>query len=99
MKNIELMKKVTVKCPCCKASLLIDANTGLVLSSKEHKTNYSFDEALKREKEKKDKADELFARAVEAEERRAGELEDKFKSILESKDDLDEPPPRDIDLD
>jgi len=93
------MKKLTIECPCCKAALKIDANTGLVLSSQEHKKNYSFDDALRKEKEKKDKADELFARAVEAEEKRAGELEDKFKSILESKDELDEPPPRDIDLD
>lgn len=46
------MKKVTIKCPCCNAALIIDANTGLILSSKEHKKNLSFDEALKKEEEK-----------------------------------------------
>lgn len=93
------MKKLNIKCPCCQATLTVDANTGLVLNSREHKKNFSFDEALRNEEEKKDKADELFARAVEAEEKRAGELENKFKSIMESRDELDEPPPRPIDLD
>jgi len=93
------MKKLNIKCPCCQAALTVDANTGLVLNSREHKKNFSFDEALRNEEEKKDKADELFARAVEAEEKRAGELENKFKSIMESRDELDEPPPRPIDLD
>lgn len=93
------MKKLTVKCPCCNAALTIDAKTGLVLNSREHKKNFSFDEALKTVEEKEDKADELFAEAMEAEKKRAGELEDKFKSIMESRDELDEPPPRPIDLD
>lgn len=93
------MKKLTVKCPCCKATLTIDGKTGLVLGSQEHRENYSFDEALLKEESKKDKTDELFARAMEAEEKRSGELEDKFKSIMESKDELDDPPIRDIDLD
>lgn len=93
------MKKVTIKCPCCNAALTIDANTGLVINTREHKKNFSFDEALKIVEEKEDKADELFAEAMEAEEKRAGELEDKFKSIMESRDELDEPPPRPIDLD
>ncbi len=99
VKNIYLMKKITVKCPCCHATLAVDANTGLVISSKEHKKNFSFDEALKNEEEKKDRTDELFAEAMETEKKRAGELEDKFKSIMESRDELDEPPPRPIDLD
>ncbi len=93
------MKKITIKCPCCNASLTIDAKTGLVLNSKEHKKNFSFDEALKSVEEKQDRTDELFADAMKAEENRAGELEDKFQSIMESRDELDEPPPRPIDLD
>lgn len=36
---------------------------------------------------------------MENEKKRAGELEDKFKSIMDSRDELDEPPPRPIDLD
>ena len=99
MRNRYLMKKLTIKCPCCNASLTIDAGTGLVISSREHKKNYSFDEALKKEEGKKDRSDELFAEAMEKEKKRAGELEDKFKSIMESRDELDEPPPRPIDLD
>ena len=93
------MKKITIKCPCCNASLTIDAKTGLVLNSREHQKNFSFDEALKNEEEKQDKTDELFAEAMKAEEKRAGELENKFQSIMESRDELDEPPPRPIDLD
>lgn len=93
------MKKMIIKCPCCHASLTIDASTGLVLSSKEYKKNFSFEEALENEEKKKDRTDELFAEALETEKKRAGELEDKFKSIMESRDELDEPPPRPIDLD
>lgn len=93
------MKKISVKCPCCKAVLAVDPATGLVLSSRTEKKNYSFDDALKREEEKSSKTEELFEKALQAEEKRAGELEDKFKSIMDSSDELDEPPPRPIDLD
>lgn len=93
------MKKISIKCPCCGTVLSVDADTGLVLGSKKPAPEYSFEEALKREEEKSSQADELFARAVENEKNRAGRLEQKFKSIMDSKDELDEPAPRSIDLD
>jgi hypothetical protein len=63
------------------------------------KSGYSFDEALEKEKKRKSKADELFAKAFEDEKHRRANLEDKFQEALESKDELDEPPPRPWDLD
>jgi hypothetical protein len=92
-------KRVDVVCPCCQAKLVIDGKTGLVIHSEAQKSVYSFDEALEREQARKEKSDSLFAQAFENEKRRQASLEDKFEEALKSKDDLDEPPPRPIDLD
>jgi len=92
-------QRVEVICPCCQAKLIVDGKTGLVIHSKAMKSAYSFDEALEKEKERKSKSDELFAQAFEDEKRRRASLEDKFQEALDSKDELDEPPPRPWDLD
>ena len=91
--------KIAVTCPCCQALLTVDSETGIVISSKSRKESYSFDDALKKEKDRKEKTDELFAKVFEDEKKRQAGLEEKFRRALESKDELDEPPPRPIDLD
>ena len=91
--------RVETTCPCCQAKLVIDTATGLVIHSEAKKATYSFDDALKKEQERKSKSDELFARAVEQEKRRHDSLEDRFQEALRSKDELDEPPPRPFDFD
>ncbi len=83
--------RLNVMCPCCGASLKVDAQTGLVISGKERKTTYSLDEALKQEKHKKDRTDELFAKAFEDEQKRHSSLEEKFRKALDSKDELEDP--------
>ncbi len=92
-------KRLEVTCPCCQARLIIDATTGLVIHSDAKKAGYSFDDALRQEKERKTKSDEIFARAFADEKKRQSSLEAKFEEALRSKDELDEPPPRPFDLD
>lgn len=92
-------QRVEVDCPCCHAKLVVDGKTGLVIHSEAKKSGYSFDEAFEKERERKAKSDELFAKAFQDEEHRRATLEDKFQEALDSKDELDEPPPRPWDLD
>jgi hypothetical protein len=83
--------KLEIICPCCQATLLVDAETGLVLNAQEKKSGYSFEDALHQVQYRKEKADELFQKAVEDERKRQSSLEDKFRKALESKDQLEEP--------
>jgi hypothetical protein len=92
-------ERIEVICPSCHTKMTVDANTGLVIHSERQKSVYSFDEAIEKERARKDKSDELFAKAFENEKKRQDSLEDKFREAMESKDDLDEPPPRPWDLD
>jgi len=92
-------QRVKVVCPGCQTRMIVDPKTGLVIHSESQKSAYSFDEALEREKVRKDKSDDLFAKAFENEKERQSSLEDKFHEALKSKDELDEPPPRPWDLD
>ena len=100
-RRLKIMGKnrIEITCPCCQAKLLVDASTGLVIHSEAKKATYSFDDALKKEQERKSRSDALFAKAVEDEKRRHDSLEDRFQEALRSKDELDEPPPRPFDLD
>lgn len=79
--------------------MVVDAKTGLVIHHEARKSTYSFDEALQKEKARREKSDELFAKAMEDEKKRQDSLEEKFQEALQSKDELDEPPPRPWDLD
>lgn len=56
------------------------------------------EDALKREKTRKEKADELFQQAFDKEQKRTDQLEQKFQEALRSKDELEEPM-RPFDLD
>lgn len=91
--------RLNVECPCCQARLVIDPKTGLVIRSQPAQADYSFEEALRREQERKAKSDQLFAQAVANEKQRQRSLEQKFEEALRSKDELDTPPPRPWDLD
>lgn len=92
-------ERIDVVCPCCQATLVVDPKTGLVIRSEAQKSGFSFDEALVREKQRKEKSDELFAKAFENEKKRKSNLEDKFREALDSKDELDDIPVRPWDLD
>ena len=79
--------------------MLVDAGSGLILSSTEKKRDFSFEEAVQDQRDKSARSDELFAAAINKEETRRSSLEDRFKAALDAKDELDEPPPRPFDLD
>lgn len=84
-------KKVNVVCPCCQATLVVEPTTGMVLKSQAKRPDYSLEEALQKEKRRKDKADEMFAKVINDEKRRHASLEEKFRKALDSKDELDDP--------
>ncbi len=84
-------KRLQVTCPCCQAKLTVEPTTGMVLKSQEKKTDYSLEEALRQEKVRKDKADDLFAQAFHDEKKRHASLEEKFRKALDSKDELEDP--------
>ena len=94
----EEKKRVRVTCPACQATLTIEPSTGLVIHSEAKKVDYSLEDAVEKERTKKSKADEMFARAFQDEEDRHQSLEEKFKTALEAKDELDDPT-RPFDLD
>ena len=83
--------KIQVLCPHCQSSLTVEPKTGLVLHSKEKKSDYSFDDALSKMKSQKDKSDEVFQQAFVDEKDRQANLEEKFHKALESKDELEDP--------
>jgi len=92
-------QRINVICPSCQTRLVVDPKTGLVIHSEHKKPEYSFDEALARERAKKEQSDEMFSKAFEEEKRRKAKLEEKFKTALDSKDELDEPSIRPWELD
>ena len=84
-------QRLVITCPCCNTSLIIDASTGLVISSQKKSTGYSMEEAFKAETTRKEQADALFSKAFSDEEQRRKSLEERFEKALEVQDELDEP--------
>lgn len=85
------VKKLQVICPCCQASLTVEPSTGMVLKTQEKKSDYSLEGALRQERDRKEKADDLFAKAFQNEKKRYATLEEKFRKALDSKDELEDP--------
>ena len=103
-----MAKKVSMRvtCPHCKHILVLDRNTGEILSTHEpaHKedTGDPFEDALKKVKRQKDTADERFEASKEAALFKDPDAERKFDEALDEarKDpDAGRKPLRDIDLD
>ncbi|MBI4456867.1 MAG: hypothetical protein HY644_13350 [Acidobacteria bacterium] len=96
-------KTLKVECPCCRATLQIDAASGKILFSEEPKQqkNFSFDSQLEQIRKQKEQADHLFDKAFRDEAERRKLLERKFeeaqKRAREEKDVI--PPRKPLDLD
>jgi hypothetical protein len=87
------VRTLTVECPMCKGEIVVDADTGEVLSHKEFKKELkSFDDFLKEQKSRSSELDAKFAAAKEAQKSRAELLEKKFEAAKQNKD-LKDPPP------
>ena len=81
------MEKYTVTCPCCDASLTIDAQTGALLAHEEKKKVHGSFEELKGELSKqKENRDQIFAQEMSSMKDRERLLEEKFKEALKRAD-------------
>lgn len=77
------MEKFSVICPCCEATLTIDAQTGAILAHEEKKKVLGSFEDLKGELSKqKELRDQLFSQEMSSMKDRERLLEEKFKEAM-----------------
>ncbi|MBX7169346.1 MAG: hypothetical protein K1X72_00075 [Pyrinomonadaceae bacterium] len=77
------MEKFTIICPCCEATLTIDAQTGALLAHEEKKKVLGSFEDLKSNLEKQKEAREnIFAQEMSSMKDRERLLEEKFKEAM-----------------
>jgi hypothetical protein len=89
---------IKVKCPLCKGTLEVDADTGAVLDAREHNPRRrDFDDALGDVWEEKSRIEEDFSRAFDSEKQRAEVLEKKFRKAREQTKDEDPTPGNPLD--
>ena len=87
------VKTWTSECPRSKGEIVVDADTGEVLSHKEYKKETkSFDEFLKEQSTRSSDLEAKFAAAKEAQKNRQELLQKKFEAAKQNKD-LKDPPP------
>jgi hypothetical protein len=88
------LERHEIFCPCCEASITVDAETGAVLSHvAPKKAHLTFEEAKQEVDEEKDRADSLFEKAMIDRSRRSEILEKKFQDAAEKTADDPERPP------
>ncbi len=92
-------RKLTVRCPECESSLIVDAATGEVLSHRPPKRapagGKDLDSLLKGLDEDRAKAEDVFQREVAAMKDRDRLLEEKFREAMRrAEEEPDEGPPR-----
>lgn len=95
------MERYTVLCPCCEATINIDAHTGAILSHEEKKKALGSFEDLKGELSKqKELREQIFAQEMSSQKDRERLLEEKFREALKRADtDSDKPFRNPLDLD
>jgi hypothetical protein len=95
------MEKFTVICPCCEATLTLDAQTGAILAHEEKTKILGSFEDLKGELEKKrETREQLFAQEQQAQKDRERLLEEKFKEAMKrAGDDAGKPFKNPLDFD
>jgi hypothetical protein len=77
------MEKFTIICPCCEATLTVDAQTGALLAHEEKKKILGSFEDLKSNLEKQKEAREnIFAQEMSSHKDRERLLEEKFKEAM-----------------
>jgi hypothetical protein len=95
------MEKFNIICPCCEATMVVDAKTGALISHEEKKKVLGSFEDLKGELSKqKDLRDQLFAQEMTSMKDRERLLEEKFQEALKRADTTsDKPFKNPLDLD
>lgn len=95
------MEKFSVICPCCEATLTIDAKTGSIIGHIEKKKAHGSFEELRGELSKqKELREQLFAQEMSSIKDRERLLDEKFKEALKNADTSGDQPFRNpLDLD
>lgn len=95
------MEKFSIICPCCEATLTIDANTGAILAHEEKKKSLGSFEDLKSELDKqKQLREQLFAQEMSSQKDRERLLEEKFQEAKKrAQDEPNTPFKNPLDLD
>jgi len=95
------MEKFAVICPCCEATLTIDAQTGAIVSHEEKKKIHgSFEDLAGELNKQKELREQLFAQEMSSMKDRERILEEKFQEALKRADtDSDKPYVNPLDLD
>ena len=95
------MEKFSIICPCCEATLTIDAQTGAILAHEEKKKVLGSFEDLKGELSKqKELRDQLFSQEMSSMKDRERLLDEKFKEAMKrAETDKDVPYRNPLDLD
>ncbi len=93
----------TVICPCCEATLIIDGQTGAIISHQEKaKPVASFEEMAKDMQRQKQTRDQVFAQELSSQKDRERLLEEKFRDAMKRADkdkDKDKPFRNPLDVD
>ncbi len=95
------MEKFSIVCPCCEATISVDAQTGAVISHEEKKKVLGSFEDLQGELAKqKELREQLFAQEMSSMKDRERLLEEKFQEALKKADTTSDTPFRNpLDLD
>jgi hypothetical protein len=95
------MEKFSIICPCCEATLTIDAQTGALLAHEEKKNVLgSFEDLAGELGKQKELRNQLFAQEMSSMKDRERLLEEKFQEALKRADtDSDKPFKNPLDLD
>lgn len=93
--------RFTIICPCCEATLSVDAQTGVLMSHEEKaKPAASFDEMVKGLDKQKQVREQIFAQELNSMKDRDRILEEKFQEALKRADkDKDKPYRNPLDID
>src|SRR5688500_10939962 len=93
--------RFTIVCPCCEATLTVDAQTGVLISHEEKtKPVASFDEMVKGLDKQKQMREQIFSQELNSMKDRERILQEKFQEAMKrAEKDKDKPYVNPLDLD
>jgi DNA-binding ferritin-like protein len=94
-------ERFTILCPCCEATLIIDAETGAILSHEEKKKPLaSFEELAKARDQQKQTREQIFKQELGSLKDRERLLEEKFREAMKrAEHEKDKPYKNPLDMD
>lgn len=95
------ISRFTIICPCCEATIILDAQTGAIISHEEKaKPLASFDEMLKGLDKQKQQREQIFQQELGSLKDRERLLEEKFReAVKRAEKDKDKPYINPLDID